>query len=142
MALAGLLRAEHSQLPAVLLTGHDDAGMAVVALKAGASNLIEKPAGTAELLASVRQAMETGDNVHTLSETRTAAKARFSDLTAREREVLTCVLDGLPNKIIAFELGINQRTVENHRAAVMRKTGADSLPALVRLALAADILSE
>jgi two-component system, chemotaxis family, CheB/CheR fusion protein len=139
VALITQLRAEKSQLPAVMLTGHGDAALAVAALKAGASDLIEKPASAAELLASVRVAMAQADDGHAHSDTRKAAQSRFSSLTAREREVLARVLDGTPNKIIAHDLGINQRTVENHRASVMRKTGAASLPALVRLALAADI---
>ncbi|MDP4033405.1 MAG: response regulator [Pseudorhodobacter sp.] len=138
VALIALLRAEQSKLPAVMLTGHGDAHIAVAAMKAGASDLIEKPASAGELLASVRHAIKMGDDVKTQSESRKAAQKRFSDLTAREREVLARVLAGAPNKIIAADLGINQRTVENHRAAMMRKTGAVSLPDLVRLALAAD----
>lgn len=138
VALIALLRSQLSPLPAVMLTGHGDAAMAVAALKAGASDLIEKPASAADLLASVRHAIDTGADGNTQAQSRKAAQRRFEDLTTREREVLVRVLEGAPNKIIAADLGINQRTVENHRASVMRKTGASSLPALVRLALAAD----
>ena len=112
--------------------------MAVAALKAGASDLIEKPASAAELLASLRLAIRKGEDLHPRSDQRLAAQKRFSGLTAREREVLARVLAGEPNKIIAADLGLNQRTVENHRASVMRKTGSPSLPALVRLAFAAN----
>ena len=138
VSLLARLRAEESELPAVVLTGHGDAPMAVAALKAGASDLIEKPASAADLLASVRHAIDTAEDGHARANSRKAAQKRFEDLTAREREVLERVLEGQPNKNIAADLGINQRTVENHRASVMRKTGAASLPALVRLALAAD----
>ena len=139
VALITLLRAQKSMLPAVMLTGHGDAAVATAALKAGASDLIEKPASAADLLASVRQAIELRSNVGARTDSHKAAQKPFSDLTPRERDVLERVLAGHPNKIIAADLGINQRTVENHRAAVMRKTGAPSLPALVRLALAAEV---
>ena len=65
------------------------------------------------------------------------AADRVASLTPRERQIMELVLAGHPNKNIAADLGINQRTVENHRAAIMHKTGSKSLPALARLALAA-----
>ncbi len=142
VALITLLRSQRSQLLAVMLTGHGDAALAVAALKAGASDLIEKPASAAELLASVRHAINSAGNGGARAKKSEVAQKRFSHLTTREREVLAKVLDGAPNKIIAADLGINQRTVENHRASVMRKTGATSLPDLVRIALAADLRRE
>jgi two-component system CheB/CheR fusion protein len=131
------LRAEGSPLPVVVLTGYGDAAMATNVMKAGAADLIEKPASASELMASVAQAIERSTDERARRTARRAAQKSFADLTRREREILDRVLDGAPNKIIAADLGINQRTVENHRASVMRKTGASSLPALVRLALAA-----
>lgn len=133
------LRAEKHLFPAVILTGHGDAAMAVSALKAGAFDLIEKPASAAELLTTLRLAIKQLDQDLPHAETRKAARKRFSKLTVRERQVLVHVLSGLPNKIIAAEMQLNQRTVEGHRASVMRKTGVRSLPALVRLAFAADL---
>jgi len=142
VALINLLRAENSQLPVIVLTGHGDATIAVAAMKAGAADFIEKPASAAELLASVRIALKSGKSTGQMQKRpSSAAQTRFAALTARERDVLTRVLQGTPNKIIAADLGINQRTVENHRAAVMRKTEAASLPDLVRLALLAGVQS-
>ncbi|MEI4264253.1 response regulator [Roseovarius sp. D0-M9] len=141
VALVALLRSEASQVPAIILTGHGDADMAVEAMKAGASDLIEKPASAADLLASFRSAIAQMEDRNLKANARKAAKAKFANLTPREQDVLAGVLEGKPNKIMAVDLGINQRTVENHRASVMRKTGAESLPALVRLALAAEVQS-
>ena len=69
---------------------------------------------------------------------RETAACRVASLTPRQHEIMDMVLAGRANKIIAWELGISQRTVENHRAAVMAKTGAKSIPALARLAIAAE----
>ncbi|MCC5973013.1 MAG: response regulator [Rubellimicrobium sp.] len=139
IALLSRLRSDAPHLSTVMLTGHGDAATAVAALKAGATDLIEKPASAAELLAAVRHAVAQRDTNQPKSTMQKAAHKRFAKLTPREREVLTRVLAGQPNKIIAADLGINQRTVENHRASVMRKVGVRSLPALVRISLAADI---
>jgi two-component system CheB/CheR fusion protein len=137
VALLALLRAEGSRVPAIVLTGHGDAATAVAALRAGAADFIEKPAGGPALLASAARSTERARDAQARAAWRTEAAARFDSLTRREREVLAMVLDGAPNKNIAADLGISQRTVENHRAAVMHKTGATSLPDLVRLSLAA-----
>lgn len=128
------LRNEGLTLPMVMLTGHGDVSIAVAAFKAGASDLIEKPASAADLLASLRHAIAIKPGENGQSKEATSARERFINLTPREIDVLSGVLQGAPNKIIANDLGINQRTVENHRASVMRKTGAASLPELVRLA--------
>ncbi|MBJ2150827.1 CheR family methyltransferase [Paracoccus sp. IB05] len=139
VALLETLRRLNIDIPAIILTGHGDAAMAVAAMKAGASDLIEKPASAKDLLSSVARAIAGSPGDQAKSEARRAAQAIFASLTLREHDVLALVLEGAANKNIAAKLGINQRTVENHRAAVMRKTGASSLPSLVRLALVAGV---
>jgi FixJ family two-component response regulator len=136
VALTTHLRDQGIRLPTVMLTDPGDVPTAVAAMKAGVTDLLEQPASVGDLLASIRNAAATQ------AETPVAMNPRFSDLTPREREVLALVLAGAPNKKIAADLGINQRTVENHRAAVMRKSGASSLPELVRLALEANLQIE
>ena len=138
VALLELLRAENLRVPAIMLTGRDDAATAVAALKAGAVDFIEKPADWAMLLAAVTVALGNARDIRARHLSRSLAQARFEQITPREHDVLMLVLDGTPNKLIAEALGINQRTVENHRASVMQKTGAGSLPALVRLYLKAN----
>ena len=125
------------RLPAIMITGSADVPMAVQAMKAGASDFIEKPIGPTELVASVERALEQARDSNKLTAWREAATNHIAGLTHREHQIMELVLAGHPNKNIAADLGISQRTVENHRASIMKKTGAKSLPALVRLALAA-----
>jgi two-component system CheB/CheR fusion protein len=131
------LRAAGHTLPAVMITGASDVGIAVRAMKAGASDFLEKPFSHDDLLASVDRALEQARDSTKLTAWRDDAAGHLAGLTARQREIMTRVLAGDPSKNIAADLGISQRTVENHRAAIMRKTGCASLPALARLALAA-----
>jgi two-component system, chemotaxis family, CheB/CheR fusion protein len=131
------LKAEGYQLPAIVITGSGDVPMAVQAMKAGAVDFIEKPVGHAELLASVKRALDQTRDMATLSAGREKAVLRIASLTTRQRQILDLVLAGHPSKNIAADLGISQRTVDNHRAGIMRKTGSKSLPALIRTALAA-----
>jgi two-component system CheB/CheR fusion protein len=131
------LKAEGHQLPAIVITGSGAVPMAVQAMKAGAVDFIEKPIGHAELLASVKRALDQTRDTATRSACQEKAALRIASLTTRQRQILDLVLAGHPSKNIAADLGISQRTVDNHRAAIMRKTGSKSLPALVRTALAA-----
>ena len=129
------LRIAGHQLPAIMITGSSDVPMAVEAMKAGATDFIEKPVGDVELLASIERALERSRDSTKISALRGTAAKHIAELTPRQREIMTLVLAGHPSKNIAADLHISQRTVENHRAEIMRKTGSSSLPALTRLAL-------
>ena len=138
LALLQRLHSEGTRLPAIMITGQGDVPMAVEAMKAGAADFIEKPIRRDELFASIERALEHTRDSTKFSVQRDAAATRLADLTTRQRQIMELVLAGHPSKNIAADLGISQRTVENHRAAVMKKTGSHSLSALIRLALAAD----
>jgi len=125
------------RLPAIMITGHGDVPTAVRAMKAGAVDFIEKPVRAPELLASIARALDRSRGDGARSAWHAAAAGSIAGLTQRQRDVMGMVLAGHPSKNIAADLGISQRTVENHRASIMRKTGTRSLPALARLALAA-----
>jgi two-component system, chemotaxis family, CheB/CheR fusion protein len=131
------LKSERHRLPAIMITGHGDVAMAVEAMKAGAVDFIEKPVGYKELLASVERALEQAGDSAKASAWKETATNSIAGLTDRQRQVMDLVIAGHPSKNIASDLGVSQRTVENHRAAVMKKTGSRSIPALIRLALAA-----
>ncbi len=131
------LHDEDWRLPAIMITGNSDVPMAVQAMKAGASDFIEKPIGREDLLASVSRALDQAHDAAKLSAWRRVATEHIASLTPRQHQIMGMVLAGHPSKNIAADLKISQRTVENHRASIMRKTGVKSLPALARLALAA-----
>jgi two-component system CheB/CheR fusion protein len=138
LALLQRLQSQGTRLPAVMITGRGDVPMAVEAMKAGAADFIEKPIGRDELFASIERALEHTRDSAKLAVRQEVAATRLAALTARQRQIMELVLAGHPSKNIAADLGLSQRTVENHRAAVMKKTGSHSLSALIRLALAAD----
>jgi two-component system CheB/CheR fusion protein len=132
------LRERGDTMPAIMITGDSDVGTAVQALKAGAVDFIEKPVGAAELRISVARALDQSRDGSQRAAWHKEAVGHLAGLTARQREVMAMVLAGHPSKNIAADLGISQRTVENHRASIMAKTGARSLPALARIGVAAE----
>lgn len=129
-------------LPVIIMTGHGDIDMAVKAMKAGASDFIEKPFEKALLFDALESARQRLD-LDVLSDRRCEdARARLNILTAREREVLKGMVDGLPNKTIAYDLGISPRTVEIHRANLMQKLQVQSLSEALRIAFTARLFDE
>jgi two-component system CheB/CheR fusion protein len=131
------LAASGAKLPAIMITGHGDLKLAVRAMHAGALDFIEKPAVAEDLRFSVARAIDMANGALRPDAAVAAAVAQLASLTGRQREIMDMVLAGHPSKNIAADLGISQRTVETHRASIMAKTGARSIPALVRLAMAA-----
>jgi two-component system response regulator FixJ len=137
LELQETLRARGVRLPAIILTGHGDIAMAVRAMKAGASDFIEKPFNDQVLIDAVHRALaEAAQPAAGRAADRAAIEARLDTLSPREREVMQFVVEGRPNKVIATRLGLSTRTVEVHRAKVMEKMQAGSLAELVRMALA------
>lgn len=125
-------------IPSIVITGHADVPMAVKAMKAGALDFIEKPFEDEVLIAALLRATEHVDAPEGRIGNVAEIQVRLDQLTDRERQVFSSVVLGLPNKRIAFDLGISPRTVEVHRASVMAKMQARSLPELVRMALTVD----
>jgi two-component system, LuxR family, response regulator FixJ len=139
LALIAQLQARGARLPVVVVTGHGDIPLAVQAMKAGAVDFIEKPYTSERILDAVRQALARSGAGEPAGAEAANALRRLASLTRREREVLDRLVVGQPNKVIAHELEISPRTVEIHRANLMKKMEAQSLSHLVRLALSAGL---
>lgn len=134
--LVRYLRALGSDLPIIVITGHGDVPLAVEAMKAGVNDFLEKPFDGASLVNAVHTALN-GSAAGRALQLAEPFQGLVTQLSPRETEVLRGVLEGKPNKVIAFELGISARTVDVYRANVMTKTGAASFLQLVRMALSA-----
>jgi two-component system response regulator FixJ len=126
-------------LPVIVITGHGDVQLAVEAMKIGAADFIEKPFDDEMLLNAVRAALARWEDKCKEVSERSSYVEKLETLSSRERDVLEGLIAGKANKVIAFDLGISPRTVEIYRANVMTKTGANSLPELVRMAMLAGL---
>lgn len=124
--------------PVIIITGCGDVSTAVQAMKAGVFDFIEKPFADAVLLDRIRQAIDLDARNRRNHTQYTDIAARLARLTPREREVMGMVVVGKANKQTAAELGCSCKTVEVHRSRVMGKMRADSVPALVRMAMMLD----
>lgn len=130
-----------NRIPSLVVTGHGDVPMAVEAMKAGAIDFIEKPFEDTVIIEAIRRAAEQLHDKTVTTDLVVDVRDRLATLSDRERQVLSAVVAGLPNKSIAYDLDISPRTVEVHRSNVMAKMKAKSLPELVRMVLAAGFTS-
>jgi two-component system, LuxR family, response regulator FixJ len=122
-------------LPVIFITGHGDVPLAVKAMRAGAVDFLQKPYNEQELLDRIHRALQgDGERRRELSE-RDLIVRRHGKLTPREREVFDLIVQGKPNKVVASDLGVSQRTVEIHRSRVMEKMEATSFAHLMNMAM-------
>ena len=140
LQLLDALRERGVGLPVIFMTGHGDVPLAVEAMRKGAVSFLEKPFQEAALEEALGQAFSAAPPT-ALARDDAAVQAdpelseRTASLTPREQEVMTLVVEGHPNKVVAFKLGISPKTVELHRSRVMSKMKATSLTQLVRMIL-------
>ncbi len=141
LQLLDALRDQGVRWPVIFMTGHGDVPLAVEAMRKGALTFLEKPFQEAALEEALAQAFsaeaqsEAAEGEAQESGVEAALQARLDNLTPREREVMNLVVEGHPNKVVAFKLGISPKTVELHRSRVMSKMEATSLTQLVRMTL-------
>ena len=122
-------------IPVIFITGHGDIPMAVEAMQQGAFDFLQKPFRDQDLIDRIQRALERDNRNRAALDQHAKIRERLDSLTPREREVLALMTRGKPNKIMAADLGVSQRTVEIHRARVMEKSGAASLAQLVRMVM-------
>jgi RNA polymerase sigma factor (sigma-70 family) len=138
LELQEVLHERNVALPIVFITAHGDVPMAVEAVRRGAVDFIQKPFDDEILVEKVADALSSSERQHEEKLERNEIRRRVDSLTAREHQVMTQVVQGKANKVIASDLGVSQRTVEIHRSRVMEKMQAASLAQLVRMVLIAE----
>ena len=129
-----LCASEREPLPVIFLTGHGDVRSSVRAMKGNAVDFLTKPVCQDDLVGAVKRALALDAERREARRQLREFHSRYEELTPREREVMAMVVRGMPNKQIAFELGIVERTIKAHRAQVMAKMQAQSVADLVRIA--------
>ncbi len=135
IALQAKLKSMGGRIPIVFVSGHGDIQTAVGAIKDGAVDFVQKPYHEQQLLDAINEALRRDAVQRAPSSASPALAERTAALTAREREIMELALKGLPSKVIAKELAISYRTVEQHRSRLLEKLGVGSITELMRLTL-------
>lgn len=138
LELQDKLNEQGSLLPIIFISGHGDIKMAVEAMRRGALDFIRKPFREQDLLDRINEALEYNKGVRRIKLDRQELLTRLAALSEREADVFHRVADGDMSKVIAADLGISGRTVEVHRANVMKKLGVRTLAQLVRIKIEAE----
>jgi FixJ family two-component response regulator len=125
------LNEQRAEIPIIFITGHGDVPMAVTAMKSGAADFVQKPFRDQDLIDRIHKALDRDREQRKTRAEEDAIRARIALLTPRETEVMQRVARGQANKVIAMDLGVSQRTVELHRARVMRKLKMRTVAELV-----------
>ena len=120
-------------IPVIFLSGHGTIPVAVEAMSRGAVDFLEKPYEKEVLKQRIEKALERSAAQDSRQTSLAEIRANFDALTRRQREVLTHVVEGRANKVIAIELGLSEKTIELHRAKMMKRMGADSVAHLVKM---------
>ena len=134
------LRKQGHVIPVIIVTGHGDVALAVEAMKSGATDFIEKPYAPETLLAALARSADLVGSRMRDKAAQEEARNRIKMLSQRELEVLRGIVGGLPNKVVAQELGLSPRTVEVYRANLMAKMNAHNLADLVRMTMSMNLL--
>jgi two-component system response regulator FixJ len=137
LSVLKILQAAGDLPPVIMITGHADVPMAVQAMKLGAADFIEKPVDDEKLVMSIRAVLERNKRDAEEATLAKQVRERYETLTPRERDVAERVVDGYSSSAIAASLGISVRTVDHHRASILAKMQATSLPQLLRFLLLA-----
>lgn len=134
-----VLRDQNIPIPIIFITGHGDLNACRLAFQNGAVDFLTKPVDEQALMQGVRKAIQQDlKNRRTLQETR-LSRDRMEQLSDREREILQLVLEGHPNKLIAQMVCLSTRTIETHRARILKRLGVESLAQLIRTAVLAEL---
>ena len=133
LELQAKLAADNCKIPVILVTGHGDIPMAVDAMKTGAVSFIEKPFRDQDLIDTIQEAIEKDAKERVLLNKRSKIEGKIETLTSRERQIMDRMVDGMPNKKIAYELEISQKTVDFHRANIYKKMNVNTTVELLRM---------
>lgn len=140
LAVQEAMRERHIDLPVIFVSGHADVPIVVRAFRSGAVDFIEKPYNEQLLLDSVQRALRSRPAAIAAHPAESGVRARMASLTPRESDILLPLVQGSSNRAIAEQLGISVKTVDLYRSRVMKRMQADSLPALVGMAIGAGLI--